>query len=25
VLQEMEEYAHHHLPLRDGVSVSLRV
>jgi hypothetical protein len=28
VLQEMEEYAHHEtviLPLRDGVSVSLRV
>jgi hypothetical protein len=25
LLQEMEEYAHHHLPLRDGVSVSLRV
>jgi hypothetical protein len=25
VLREMEEYAHHHLPLRDGVSVSLRV
>jgi hypothetical protein len=25
MLQEMEEYAHHHLPLRDGVSVSLRV